>query len=306
MSGGVHTPGPVPDPAPLGRPDPRPPRGPQLDPVEARPGLGEALKEGVEKPGHIPVIDAAGEFADFSRRGFAGLAHVGTYGAEVLRQAALLASGSVMVIVWVSFLAGATCGIEASAISRALGPGTVGPLFSSVCTTREVIPFIFGFIVAAKIGGGIVAQLGAMRVNEEVDALEVMGISSIVYLVSTRMAAAMLMLPIAYLLALMAGHFASWLASYVRGGDVSQGTWEFFFYTLLNVRDIVYTLIKGFSISFAVIMVALYFGYQVRGGPVEVGTATARSMAVNLIVVTVLNMVFTLIFWGFDPNLPIA
>ena len=59
-------------------------------------------------------------------------------------------------------------------------------------------------------------------------------------------------------------------------------------------------------ISFAVIVTALYYGYRVRGGPVEVGVATARSMAVNLMSVTVLNMVMTFIFWGFNPNLPIA
>ena len=168
------------------------------------------------------------------------------------------------------------------------------------------MPFIFGFIVAAKIGGGIVAQLGAMRVNEEVDAMEVMGVPSITYLVSTRMLAAAVMLPIAYLVSLAAAQGAAWLASFVRFGDVSQGTWEFAFYTALDPIDIVYSVIKGMVISFAVIVTALYYGYRVRGGPVEVGVATARSMAVNLILVTVLNMVMTFIFWGFDPNLPIA
>ena len=269
-------------------------------------GRRDRAREALERPGHVPAVDVAGEYASFALRGLAGLRRVGDYGAEGLRQIAFLVTGSVLVIVWISFLAGASCGIEAEAISRAVGSGILGPLFSAFCTTREVVPFIFGFIVAAKVGGGIVAQIGAMRVNEEVDALEVMGIPSITYLVSTRMLAALVVMPIAYLLALAAGQGAAWLMSFVRSGQISQGSWELVFYTALDPLDIVYSVVKGLVISFAVIVTALYFGYRVRGGPVEVGVATAQSMAVNLIVVTVLNMVMTFLFWGFNPNLPIA
>lgn len=136
--------------------------------------------------------------------------------------------------------------------------------------------------------------------------MEVMGIPSITYLVSTRMLAAIVSIPVIYLLALGAGEAAAWLTSYVRSGTVSQGTWEFVFYVVTTPTDLIYSMIKGLVIAFTVILIALYFGYRVRGGPVEVGTATAQSMAVNLIVATVLNMVMTFLFWGFDPGLPIA
>jgi phospholipid/cholesterol/gamma-HCH transport system permease protein len=266
----------------------------------------ERAADAISRPSHLPVIDGAGEYASFMLRGIRGIGGVGKYTSEVLRQTALLAAGSLLVIVAVSFMAGATCGIEGSALSQALGVGIAAPIFSAFCTTREVVPFVFGFIVAAKIGGGIVAQIGAMRVNEEVDAMGVMGVSSIVYLFSTRMVAAMVMLPVIYLVALAAGQAASWLTSFVRFADISQGTWEFAFYTALDPLDIVYSVTKGIVISFFVIVTALYFGYRVRGGPVEVGVATAQSMAVNLVLVTVLNMTMTFIFWGFNPNLPVA
>ena len=264
------------------------------------------VAEAIERPERLPVIDAAGEYASFVLSGLRGLRRVGDYAGEALRQAALIAAGSVLVLVAISFMAGATCGLEGSAISRALGTGIAAPIFSAFCTTREVVPFIFGFMVAAKIGGGIVAQLGSMRVNEEIDAMEVMGIPSITYLVSTRMLAALLMLPIAYLIGLAAAQGAAWLTSFVRFGDVSQGTWEFAFYTALDPVDILYSVIKGMVLSFGVVLTALYYGYRVRGGPVEVGVATAQSMAANLVLVTVLNMLMTFIFWGFDPNLPVA
>jgi phospholipid/cholesterol/gamma-HCH transport system permease protein len=260
----------------------------------------------IERPGRIPVVDAAGEYTDFLLRGIRGIASVAPYSGEVLRQASLIALGSVLVIVWMSFLTGAVCGVTGSAISRAIGAGVAAPIFSAFCTTREVFPFIFGFIVAAKIGGGIVAQLGAMRVSEEVDAMDVMGVSSMVYLISTRMLAAIVMLPVAYLVGWAAAQGGAWIASLVRGAEVSQGTWEFAFYTAIDPVDLVYSLTKGLVISFAVIATALYYGYRVSGGPVEVGEAVARSMAVNLLTVTVLNMVLTFIFWGFNPNLPVA
>jgi phospholipid/cholesterol/gamma-HCH transport system permease protein len=263
-------------------------------------------RDAIERPAYVPIVDAAGEYAGFVLRGLRGMRGVASYADEVLRQAALIITGSLLVIVGIAFMAGATCGIEGSAISQALGVGIAAPIFSAFCTTREVVPFVFGFIVAAKIGGGIVAQLGAMRVNEEVDAMEVMGVSSITYLVSTRLLAAIVIMPVVYLVALAAGQAASWLTSFVRFADISQGTWEFAFYTALDPVDVGYSLIKGVVISFGVIATALYFGYRVRGGPVEVGVATARSMAVNLILVTVLNMAMTFIFWGFNPNLPVA
>ena len=272
-----------------------------------RPGdLRERAREAIERPKRVPVVDATGEYSAFIWRGILGFRKLGDYGGEVLRQTALIAAGSMLVILWMSFLAGATCGIEGSAVARALGTGIAGPIFSAFCTTREVVPFIFGFIVAAKIGGGIVAQLGSMRVSEEVDAMDVMGVPSMTYLISTRMLAVLIMLPIVYLVGLAGGQAASWLASFVRFGDVSQGTWEFAFYTVLDPVDLVYSVIKGMVISFAVILTALYYGYRVSGGPVEVGVATAKSMAVNLMLVTILNMLLTFIFWGFNPNLPVA
>lgn len=272
-------------------------------PTEER---SDGLREAIERPQHVPIVDTVGEFFGFTFEGFRGFRLLPKFTGEVLRQIGLLVSGSVLVIVFLGFVAGAGCGIAAEAIGQAIGASVVGPLFSSFCATREIVPFIFGFILAAKVGGGIVAQLGAMRVNEEVDALESMGVSSIGYLVSTRMLAAMVVMPIAYIIALGAGQAAAWVTSFVRSGTVSQGTWEFVFYTVTTPTDLINSMIKGTVISTAVIMTALYFGYRVRGGPVEVGTATAQSMAVNLILVTVLNMVMTFLFYGFDPGLPIA
>ncbi|HYF28489.1 MAG TPA: ABC transporter permease [Baekduia sp.] len=263
-------------------------------------------RRAVERPAHVPVVDSAGTFAAFVVQVLGAFRFLPRFPAEVLRQIGLLASGSVLVIVVMSFVAGTSCGIAAEAFGQQIGAGVVGPLFSSFCVNREIVPFIFGFIVAAKVGGGIVAQLGAMRVNDEIDAMEVMGIPSMAFAVASRLAAAFVVLPFAYLISLGAAEGAAWLGSYVRSGSVSQGTWEFAFYTVTSVTDVLRSFVKGMVMTVAVVCVALFFGYRVGGGPVEVGIATARSMAVNLILVTVLNMAMTFLFWGFNPRLPIA
>jgi phospholipid/cholesterol/gamma-HCH transport system permease protein len=264
------------------------------------------LLQALERPSSLPVIDTAGEYAAFGVRSVAAFRNLPKFPAEVLRQIGILVAGSSLVIIFICFIAGAACGIAAESVGQAIGASITGPIFSSFCVNREIVPFLFGFILAAKVGGGIVAQLGAMRVNQEVDAMEIIGIPSVTFMVSTRMLASMIVLPILYLISLGAAEGASWIGSYVRSHTVSQGTWEFVYYTVTNLNDIVYSFIKGLVISAGVVTVALYFGYRVRGGPVEVGTATARSMAVNLILVTVLNMTMTFLFWGFNPRLPIA
>lgn len=247
-----------------------------------------------------------GDYTAFIGSAVGNVRRLGPYVGEVLRQAATLALGSTLIIVTMAFLMGSACGLESSAATRSLGGGSAVGVFAAFCTTREVVPFIFGFILAAKVGCGIVAELGAMRVREEVDAIEAMGIPPIAYLVTTRLVAALVILPFVYAIAVVAGQFGSWLVAVVYYADVSQGTFELGFYTALGPLDILYSAIKGLAIALLVVSVALYYGYNVRGGPVEVGVATARSMTVNLVLATLANTALTLIFWGVNPHIPVA
>lgn len=255
---------------------------------------------------HGDPLYEVGDYAAFVVTAVRNILRLGPYLGEVLRQASILALGSTLVILCMAFVMGAACGLEGSAITRALGGGSLIGMLSAFCTTREIVPFIFGFILAAKVGCGIVAELGSMRVREEIDAIEVMGIPAVAYLVSSRLVGAMLVIPLIYIVAVLAGQFGAWITTVGYFGDVSQGTFELGFYAMLSPLDLVYSMIKGLVISMLVISVALYYGYTVRGGPVEVGLATARSMAVNLPLATLANTSLTLIFWGIDPNLPVA
>lgn len=278
---------------------PRAPRG------SVRPG-GLSLDETVDATRIRGVLPLLGELTSFAGELVRELPRVRRLGGETLRQAALIASGSVLVIMAAAFFAGGSCGLESTALARAFGFDPIAGGFSAWCSLREVVPFVFGYILAAKVGCGIVAELGAMRVSEEVDALEAMGTRSLAYLAVTRLVACAIVLPIAYGLALASSFVAAYLMSVVRFGDVSPGTWKLFFLSFQDEWDVLFSVVKGMVIAAWVVLVAPFFGARVQGGPVEVGIATARSMAVSVIGVTTISMLGTLVFWGANSRIPIG
>ena len=142
---------------------------------------------------------------------------------EALRQAGILILGSALVIWGLAFILGLTCGIEGAYFSRSVGAPAQAGVFSAWCDLREVMPYAFGYMMSAKVGTGLVAEIGAMRISDEVDALEVMGISSLTFLCSTRLLAAWIVLPFIYIAAVGAGFFASYLAVVQQIGEVSSG-----------------------------------------------------------------------------------
>ncbi|MHB8693495.1 MAG: MlaE family ABC transporter permease [Solirubrobacteraceae bacterium] len=253
----------------------------------------------------LPGFQTAGEIVLFSMRAVRLTPRARHYAGEVLRQAGLLVTGSTLVITLVTFLAGQSCGLESSFIARALSTPTLGPAASFGCAVVYVVPFLYGYVLAAKVGCGFVAELGAMRVREEVDALDVLGIQSMVYLVSVRLVATVLTVPFIYVIGLGAGELGVYLQSLGRFHDVSVGEFTLYHFSFYNPTDLLLSFLQGLTISGVVVATALYFGYTVRGGPVEVGVATARSMAANLVLVTTVNCVFIVLFL-IKSRLPVA
>ena len=115
---------------------------------------------------------------------------------EALRQAGILILGSAMVIWGLAFILGLQCGIEGAYFNRSVGAPAYAGVFSAWCDLREIMPYAFGYMMSAKVGTGLVAEIGAMRISDEIDALEVMGINSLTFLCATRLLAAWLVLPV--------------------------------------------------------------------------------------------------------------
>jgi phospholipid/cholesterol/gamma-HCH transport system permease protein len=225
---------------------------------------------------------------------------------EALRQAGLLILSSTLVIWGLIFVIGLQCGIEGAYFNRAVGSPAYAGVFAAWCDLRELVPYAFGYMMAAKVGTGIVAEIGSMRISDEVAALEVVGISSMTFLCATRLLAAWMVLPFMYLAGIGAGFFASYLAVVEQIGEVSSGGYFLIFWMFQNPPDLLFSVIKAMAMATVIVLVGCYYGYTASGGPVGVGTATAKSMVLNIVMVHLIGMLGTQIFWGANPRAPIG
>jgi phospholipid/cholesterol/gamma-HCH transport system permease protein len=253
-------------------------------------------------------IDSLGEIARFGTTvlGQVYSGRVFRFFGEALRQAGILILGSAVVIWGLLFITGLTCGIEGAYLLRAQGAPAYAGVFSAWCDLREVVPYAFGYMMAAKVGTGIVAELGAMRISDEIDALEVMGVPPILFLAATRLLAAWIVLPFIYLVGIGVSFFSSYLAVVEQIGDTSSGGYFLIFWMFQNPPDLLFSVIKGMVMATVIVLVGCYYGYTASGGPVGVGAATAKSMALNIVLVHVIGMIGTLVFWGANPRAPIG
>jgi phospholipid/cholesterol/gamma-HCH transport system permease protein len=253
-------------------------------------------------------IESFGEIVKFTSKvvGEVFRLRVFKFFGEALRQSGILIVSSTLVIWGLVFITGLECGVEGAYFNRANGTTQYAGVFAAWCDLREIVPYAFGYMMAAKVGTGIVAELGSMRISDEIDALEVMGISGITFLCATRLLAAWLVLPFVYLVSIAAGFLASWLVIVQQIGDVSNGGFQLIFWEFQNAPDLLYSLIKAMAMATVIVLVGCYYGYNASGGPVGVGTATAKSMVLNIVSVHLIGMLGTQLFWGANPRAPIG
>jgi phospholipid/cholesterol/gamma-HCH transport system permease protein len=253
-------------------------------------------------------IESFGELAKFCGKVVSEVftLKVFSFFGEALRQAGILIVSSTLVIWGLVFITGLECGIEGAYFDQSNGVPAYSGVFAAWCDLRELVPYAFGYMMAAKVGTGLVAELGSMKISDEIDALEVMGISAMRFLCATRLLAAWMVLPFMYLASIAAGFFASYIAVVQQIGYVSSGGFLMIFWEFQNPPDLLYSLIKAMAMATVIVIVGCYYGYNAGGGPVGVGTATAKSMVLNLVAVHLIGMLGTQLFWGANPRAPIG
>lgn len=252
------------------------------------------------------ALRTGGEIIRFSGQVIKALPDVRMYWSEVLRQAAILILSSGLIIWGMQFIMGTVCGTEAIYSLEQVGAPLYSGIFNAWCAVRELVPYMWGYILAAKVGCGLVAEIGSMRISEEVDAMEVMGIDSRSYLVGTRVVGAWIAMPFLYIVGLGMCALGEILVTVYYIGGVSPGGHMYIFWLYQNPLDYVYSLIKGMAMGTAIVFVACYYGYTVRGGSVEVGKNTAKSMVLNMVLIHLIGALGTQLFWGSAPNAPIG
>ena len=224
-----------------------------------------------------------------------------TWGAGAL----IVGAGTAGVIFFLSFITGGLVGLEGFKGLELIGAEAFTGFVSAFGNTREITPLIAGITLAAQVGAGYTAELGAMRINEEIDALEVMAMSTMRYLVSTRVLAALIAITPLYLVSLFASYLATELAV-VNLYGLSAGTFSHYFHLFLPPIDIFYSLIKAWTFAAAVALIHCYYGYTAFGGPAGVGVAVGRGIRTSIVVINVLNLALSALMWGIKDTVRIA
>jgi phospholipid/cholesterol/gamma-HCH transport system permease protein len=209
----------------------------------------------------------------------------------------IVGGGMMFVIGALAFFTGTQVGLEGVAGLEQIGAEAYVGLISSFANVREITPLIAGIALAAKIGAGFTAELGAMRISEEIDALEVIGVRPIPYLVSTRIWAALIPTIPLYLFSLFAAFLATRLI--VTGFfSVSPGAYDTRLALFLPPIDIFYSVVKAVIFTVVVVLIHTYYGFYAKGGPAGVGVAVGRAIRASITMVVVLNMLLSLVFWS--------
>jgi phospholipid/cholesterol/gamma-HCH transport system permease protein len=216
-----------------------------------------------------------------------------TFGGGVLA----IAASTILVSVILVSTVGVQLGIEGLQGLNIIGLAPLAGLLSAFANTRELSPLLAGYGLAAQMGCKFTAQIGAMKVNEEIDAMEVMSIPSLPYLVTTRLLAALAAVIPLYLLALSGAYLATQFAVLTIAHQGS-GTYLHYFYLFLNRRDIFYSVLKVIVFAVLVTIIHCYYGITASGGPEGVGRATGRAIRASTVAIAISDMLMTLLFWG--------
>src|SRR6201995_5341332 len=215
--------------------------------------------------------------------------------------ALVMIGGTVGVAAFLTLASGGGLAVQGYSSLGNIGIEALPGFLSAFLNVRVVAPVIAGIALAATIGAGATAQLGAMRVSEEIDAVECMAVHSVSYLVSTRLMAGMIAIVPLYSLSVLAAFFAARVTTVFINGQ-SKGLYHHYFNPFLIPSDLLWSFLQAIIMSIAVMLVHTYYGYNAHGGPVGVGIAVGQAVRTSLIVVVVITLFISLAVYGASGN----
>lgn len=209
--------------------------------------------------------------------------------------------GTIVIVAFLTMSAGALIAVQGYNTLAGVGVEALTGFTSAYLNVRIIGPLTTGIGLAATIGAGATAQLGAMRISEEIDALEVMGVRSISYLASTRLLAGAIVVVPLYCVAVLMSFVSARVGTTVVYGQ-STGVYDHYFKTFLNPADLVWSFVQAVAMALAVMVIHTYYGYTASGGPAGVGEAVGRAVRTSLIVVVFVTLVISLSVYGRSGN----
>ena len=212
-----------------------------------------------------------------------------------------MVGGTIVIVAFLTMSAGALIAVQGYNTLAGVGVEALTGFTSAYLNVRIIGPLTTGIGLAATIGAGATAQLGAMRISEEIDALEVMGVRSISYLASTRLLAGAIVVVPLYCVAVLMSFVSARVGTTVVYGQ-STGVYDHYFKTFLNPADLVWSFVQAVAMALAVMVIHTYYGYTASGGPAGVGEAVGRAVRTSLIVVVFVTLVISLSVYGRSGN----
>ncbi|MDQ2723519.1 MAG: ABC transporter permease [Actinomycetota bacterium] len=209
--------------------------------------------------------------------------------------------GTVVIVGFLTLFAGATIAVQGYSSLGNIGVEALTGFFAAFINVRIASPVIAGIGLAATIGAGSTAQLGSMRISEEIDALEVMGIPSMPYLVTTRVLAGLIAIIPLYSLAVIMSFLASRFATVVIYGQ-SAGVYDHYFTTFLIPTDILWSFLQAILMAVVIMLIHTYYGYTAGGGPAGVGEAVGNAVRSSLVAVVSVTLLVSLAIYGGTGN----
>lgn len=213
--------------------------------------------------------------------------------------------GTVVIVSFMTLSAGALLAIQGFASLGNIGVEALTGFFAAFINVRIAAPVTSGIALAATIGAGATARIGAMRISEEIDAMEVMAIRSIAYVVSTRVIGGLIVIIPVYSMAVLMSFLSAQLyTTYIAGQ--SAGVYDHYFYTFLRPTDLMYSFLQAIVMAISVMLIHCYYGYHASGGPSGVGFAVGRAVRASLIAVVSVTLLVSLAVYGTSGNFDLA
>jgi phospholipid/cholesterol/gamma-HCH transport system permease protein len=209
--------------------------------------------------------------------------------------------GTVVIVGFLTLATGSTLAVQGYSSLGDIGIEALTGFLSAFINVRIAAPVVVGIGLAATFGAGATAQLGAMRINEEIDALESLGIDPMKYVVGTRIIAGMIVLAPLYAIALTASFVACWFTTVVILGQ-SSGLYQHYFSTFLNPIDLLWSFLQAFLMALMILLIHTYFGFFASGGPAGVGVAVGNAVRMSLIAVVTVTLLVSLAVYGANGN----
>jgi phospholipid/cholesterol/gamma-HCH transport system permease protein len=223
--------------------------------------------------------------------------------AEISMGAGTLAmiGGTLAIVGFLTLAAGGTLAVQGYSSLGNVGIEALTALLSAFVNVRIAAPVVAGIGLAATFGAGVTAQLGAMRINEEIDALESMAIRPIAYLAATRLIAGMTAITPLYSIAIVLSFLSSQFTTVVLFGQ-SAGLYQHYFTTFLNPIDLLWSFLQAVLMALMILLIHTYYGYFATGGPSGVGVAVGNAVRVSLVAVVTVTLLVSLAIYGAHGN----